>query len=289
MRPRRIGPAEWLLGLRRCWGIQLCAEHLPLPRAVGAQLLRGRSPIERVELVPEFVKSGDQEGDIAGDQSWDRVGFGLDATPPIRTSQPDLEALAGIFRPLHRALVPATHWRTVGVQAWWASLGVYDLGVVFLLPLTVLGIFYAGALWVGPATLLMMLAAYGLYAHPREWLVYYLEVVPVFASLPVFGAALLTSTAASSRMIRSSRAPQLGSPMTAACRTGVSSNSPRIVGRTCTMRQAARSAYCRQLRIPLLRTVRPARSFANPVHTASPFSSGVAVWAASSSRGSRRP
>jgi len=139
---------------------------------------------------------------------WDRLGFGLDSTPPKRSTQPDLEALANVFRPLHRELTPASYWRIFGRRVGFVGLGTFGLSVFLLLPLTLVGMWYSRLVWVPTTTLLLMFAGYGLYASPITWTAYYVEVLPVLVTLSVCGAALVwrAATACSGRAQRVTRA-----------------------------------------------------------------------------------
>jgi hypothetical protein len=123
---------------------------------------------------------------------WDRPGFGLDSTPPLRTTQPDLEALADEFRGLHRELTPMRALASLPARAKSLVASTYGIGVVLLLPLMLLGSVYARRMWVAIGTGACLLGAYALYAHPMDWNVYYVEILPVLCALPVLGAAWLT-------------------------------------------------------------------------------------------------
>jgi hypothetical protein len=133
---------------------------------------------------------------------WDRPGFGLDSTPPVRATQPDLEALAGQFRDIHRALTPSQLPELIVERAKTLVASTYGLAVVLLLPLMFLGLFYARVTWVGVATVALVLGGYALYAHPMNWNIYYLEIVPVFCALPVLGAAWLRGRPSGCRSVR---------------------------------------------------------------------------------------
>jgi hypothetical protein len=122
---------------------------------------------------------------------WDRPGFGLDSTPPLRSTQPDLDALADEFRGIHRELTPMRALGGLLDRARSLAGSAYGIGAVLLLPLVLPGTLYARRLWVPICTAACLLGGYALYAHPRDWNVYYLEIVPVLSALPVLGAAWL--------------------------------------------------------------------------------------------------
>jgi len=119
---------------------------------------------------------------------WDKMGFGLDSTPPVRALPPDLVRVADEFIVMHRAytvrsLPGELTFRLLAVlRSTWIN---WRLG---LLPFALLG------LLVMPATIafatgsaLLLGLAYGVYAHAPEWTVYYLEAMPVLAMLTALG------------------------------------------------------------------------------------------------------
>lgn len=128
---------------------------------------------------------------------WDRMGFGLDSTPPSRAGPPDMERHADIYRALHRGFGPwsmaqdtARRFVRVWTDVWGhgAILAVVLAACVFLSPPAGL------ALVAAQAALLVIL--YGFYSHPLDWNVYYFEAVPVLCLLPIAGIVTLSLKAA---------------------------------------------------------------------------------------------
>ena len=112
---------------------------------------------------------------------FDKPGFGVDPTPPLRQNAPEIAWLGQQFVGLHaahqlQALPAILLQRVVAVLA---SLGQGWRGFLVVL-------FALGALRVrGPGRFALMsagclLAGYLIYAHPAQWVVYYAEVFPVF-------------------------------------------------------------------------------------------------------------
>jgi Dolichyl-phosphate-mannose-protein mannosyltransferase len=119
---------------------------------------------------------------------WDRPGFGLDSTPPLQALPPDLQGLAGSFVTMHRAysghaVAFALAARIVDVareffQGWRAVLVVFVIvGLTGITADAVVGLTTAG----------LLILAYLTYAHPREWTLYYLELLPVPAYIAARG------------------------------------------------------------------------------------------------------
>jgi hypothetical protein len=122
---------------------------------------------------------------------WDKIGFGLDSTPPLRAMPANQAREIEGFKALHQSHTVASlpqdaSARIAGLRAdvftgWRAGL------VVFF----VLGLFcFTPVLAIGGITALLLFLAYLLYAHPWFWTVYYLEALPVVALTTVLGFVL---------------------------------------------------------------------------------------------------
>jgi hypothetical protein len=118
----------------------------------------------------------------------DNLGFGLDSIVRSRELPPDLQRVADEFFALHREFTPKTvpgelidRMREVTTKVWghWR---------VSLLPFAALGLLVMPlAVGFAAGSSLLLLLAYGVYAHPAEWTVYYLESFPVLALLTALG------------------------------------------------------------------------------------------------------
>ena len=125
---------------------------------------------------------------------FDRVGFGLDTTPPLLPASADLSRWIGEFHEVQRhhtlaALPLRLAWRLhwIGDDMWhgWRAL---------LLPAALLGLFVLPAgtgIMVVASTLLVVL--YASFAHPDRWTLYYVELQPILALVSVLGARRLVS------------------------------------------------------------------------------------------------
>jgi hypothetical protein len=119
---------------------------------------------------------------------WDKVGFGLDSTPPARVLPPDLARVADEFIVRHRNFTLQSMPGELLARSIAVVKGTWGSWRLGLLPFALLGLI------VMPATIafalgssLVLMLAYGVYAHPPEWTVYYMEALPVLALLTALG------------------------------------------------------------------------------------------------------
>lgn len=112
---------------------------------------------------------------------FDKPGFGADPTPPLRPPVRELAALSDWSRDLHAQYrlwsVPmALVTRLMTVVAWCA-----DGWRLALVALVLARLLHASKLeWAGVATVGLLLCGYLTFAHPPGWIVYYVEVLPIF-------------------------------------------------------------------------------------------------------------
>jgi hypothetical protein len=121
---------------------------------------------------------------------YEKLGFGLDTTPPRRELPPDMIAYDRDYRRVHIAytldsLPRAVIGRVVGAQRdlWGGSDWRPPLLLFFLAGLAALDRRGWFAMAWAPALLLVYLA----YAHPPQWGVYYHEVHPALAFVTALG------------------------------------------------------------------------------------------------------
>jgi hypothetical protein len=112
---------------------------------------------------------------------FDKPGFGVDPTPPLRPLPPEIAAVGEWSRQVHRSYVPAAVpaallERVLEILKWCADGWRLALGVLVLG-----GMLRARAAEaMGLASIGVVLLAYLSFAHPPAWVVYYVEVLPVF-------------------------------------------------------------------------------------------------------------
>lgn len=127
---------------------------------------------------------------------YDRLGFGLDSTPPTRPINRETAAFNRIAMEYRRAHVPRALPRIAADRLARIAVGMWGAALLVWLPVAVLGILKAPrqsrlALW---AAVLLVVAHLG-YAHAPQWTVYYMEALPVLAFFTAVGLAWLLATA----------------------------------------------------------------------------------------------
>jgi hypothetical protein len=111
---------------------------------------------------------------------FDKPGFGVDPTPPLRPVA-EIMAVGEWSRDLHAGYRPSSLplafvERLLAILVWCA-----DSWRVALAVLMVAGALHAaGVERAGLATIAVLVGAYLAFAHPSMWIVYYLEVLPIF-------------------------------------------------------------------------------------------------------------
>ncbi|HMF59082.1 MAG TPA: hypothetical protein VK595_01840, partial [Vicinamibacterales bacterium] len=111
---------------------------------------------------------------------FDKPGFGMDASPPLRTVPPEMTAVGDWSRELHQhhrltSLPSALLLRVVAILFWFADGWRVVLGALVLA--AVLYGSVAERLALIPAAILLLI--YLSFAHPPMWIVYYFEVLPI--------------------------------------------------------------------------------------------------------------
>jgi dolichyl-phosphate-mannose-protein mannosyltransferase len=112
---------------------------------------------------------------------FDKPGFGVDPTPPLRPLVPEIAAVGERARDIHRpyrlASVPSAFvQRLIGILVWFSDGWRLMLGVLVVAA----AVRASGVERAGVFTIALLLVAYLTFAHPPIWIVYYLEVLPIF-------------------------------------------------------------------------------------------------------------
>lgn len=127
---------------------------------------------------------------------WDRMGMGLDSTPPLYPMPGPLARANEPFIELHRKHTVAALPGIVGerMYIWYATnFGAWRK---FFAPVALLALLLMPApLWFAFATSAGLYLAYIAYAHDPSWVVYYAETTPVIAGVIALGAGWLLKTA----------------------------------------------------------------------------------------------
>ena len=142
---------------------------------------------------------------------FDRMGFGMDTTPPVRALPPDMVMFRRYMMPGHRGydwnVLPRAYRERLAVVT--QRSGEWKLRA--LLWLAVAGLVVAGAsTWFAVGSGLLLLAAYLSFAHGAEWSIYYLEITMVVPFLVACGAWWVV-TALRERRIGRTRAERAAS------------------------------------------------------------------------------
>ena len=112
---------------------------------------------------------------------FDKPGFGVDPAPPLRPLVPEIAAVGEWSRDVHARYTPSSlPWalvqRLIAIVVWCAEGWRLALGALILAAML-----HASAVErAGIVTIGLMLLAYLTFAHPPMWIVYYVEVLPIF-------------------------------------------------------------------------------------------------------------
>jgi hypothetical protein len=112
---------------------------------------------------------------------FDKPGFGVDPAPPLRPLVSEIAEVGESFRDVHAryvlsSLPSAFVQRLIAILAWCAEGWRLALGAFMLAA----ALHASGAERAGVVTIALMLLAYLTFAHPPGWIVYYVEVLPIF-------------------------------------------------------------------------------------------------------------
>jgi hypothetical protein len=112
---------------------------------------------------------------------FDKPGFGVDPTPPLRPLVPETIAAVGedsraLHAPYTLSAVPSAFVRRlIGILVWCTDGWRLALGALMLAA----ALHSSGVERAGVITIALLLLAYLLFAHPPMWTVYYVEVLPI--------------------------------------------------------------------------------------------------------------
>ena len=131
---------------------------------------------------------------------YDRVGFGLDSTPPEFSQAPEAQPTIERFRQLQREHVPAALPGILRNRLAIAAASSFGGWRKFLIIPAVIGLWFLGAPgWFAVVTGLLLYVGYLSYAHEVHWSIYYIEATPVLALVIALGLHQLLAVAAGKR------------------------------------------------------------------------------------------
>lgn len=123
---------------------------------------------------------------------FDRMGFGLDSTPPQQALPPDMQDLSTYFGGLHARHTMSRLPVTLEQRGAALLRDATGMPALAALALVIAALVTApAAVWVATATTALLLLAHLPYAHFNNWTLYYLEAFPVVALLVALGLACL--------------------------------------------------------------------------------------------------
>jgi hypothetical protein len=117
---------------------------------------------------------------------FDKPGFGADPAPPVRPLVPELAAVGEWSRDLHARYMLSSlprefAQRLILILVWCGDGWRLAFSVLILAAL----LHARGVERAGVVTIALLLLAYLTFAHPPGWIVYYVEVLPIFYFLAV--------------------------------------------------------------------------------------------------------
>jgi hypothetical protein len=111
---------------------------------------------------------------------FDKPGFGVDATPPLREPQPELAAVGAWSRQVHGDYVPAAVPAALGKRILSVLFWTIDGWRLWLGVLILAAVLHGSRIErLGLVSAVMLFLGYLSFAHPPMWIVYYVEVLPV--------------------------------------------------------------------------------------------------------------
>ena len=132
---------------------------------------------------------------------FDKPGFGIDPTPPLRPLPPELLPMDAWSREVHEVYVPSAV-PVAFAQRVLALLAAYSFGWRFAIGALLVGSLIRAR---GPARFALVASAslfiaYLAFAHPPGWVVYYLELLPALHFLAAIGLMRLLGQSSESAL-----------------------------------------------------------------------------------------
>jgi hypothetical protein len=119
---------------------------------------------------------------------FDKLGFGLDTTPPARVLPRDMVQLGDVFKPVHAEYAPAGLPDAFSDRIIYSSFELWRGPRAVLMATALVGLTLVGAeVGFALASAIVLFAFYLLYAHSPYWALYYSETKPVVAMLSALG------------------------------------------------------------------------------------------------------
>ncbi|MBW8773013.1 MAG: glycosyltransferase family 39 protein, partial [Gemmatimonadetes bacterium] len=112
---------------------------------------------------------------------WDRLGFAIDSTPPLRAPSADFAPIAHHLVQVHHEHTLAALPETLATRAEWVARQTFSGWRLLLVPLALIGLLEIGTLgWVAVASGVLLFLGHAVWGHEAGWTLYYAETVPVW-------------------------------------------------------------------------------------------------------------
>ena len=121
---------------------------------------------------------------------WDRLGFAIDSTPPLRPPAADFAPIAANLLRIHRAHTVTALPATLAARALWVMRLTWTGWRVLLLPFALLGLLVIGRRgWVAVGSAVVLLLGHLVWGHDPHWTLYYAETTPALFAAAAAGIA----------------------------------------------------------------------------------------------------
>ena len=123
---------------------------------------------------------------------FDRIGFGLDSTPPLIPPAPEFQRATAELVARHREHTVQALPKIFAARVRVLLRQSFGQWRAVLIPAALIGLaLLTGAGWFALGSALLLYLAYLLYAHEPQWSAYYYEMTPVVAFLSALGLVWL--------------------------------------------------------------------------------------------------
>lgn len=110
---------------------------------------------------------------------WDRLGFAIDSTPPLRAPAADFAPIAANLLRIHRAHTVEALPETLATRTLWVMGMTWTGWRLLLAPFALLGLLVLGRReWVAVGSAAVLLLGHLVWGHDPHWTLYYAETTP---------------------------------------------------------------------------------------------------------------
>jgi hypothetical protein len=110
---------------------------------------------------------------------WDRLGFAIDSTPPLRAPAADFAPIAANLLRIHHAHTLTELPATLAARTLWVMRMTWTGWRALLIPFALLGLGVVGRRgWIAVGSAAVLLLGYLVWGHDPHWTLYYAETTP---------------------------------------------------------------------------------------------------------------